>query len=104
MKKPIPKQLQRAIENGEFDVAARNMSAAFILMSVGIRYMDKAIAIIERNGLFSQNIKRYYKAVDFNFDRLNDSFFKLIQADQKEKVFSEDYDRLYKIINDFINQ
>jgi hypothetical protein len=104
MQKPIPPQLQRAIAYGTFEKISRDLSAAYLLMSIAVKYMDNATDALELYGLLTHTLKREFKATDFHFDRFHSAFFKMVKADRKESDFNEDYDKLVKMIEQFIEK
>jgi hypothetical protein len=104
MQKPIPPQLQRAISDGTFDKISRALSAAYLLMSIAVKYMDNATDALELYGLLTHTLKREFKATDFHFDRFHSAFFKMVKADRKENDFNGDYDKLVKMIEQFIEK
>lgn len=102
--KKIPIQLQRAIADGSFDKVSKYLSAAYLLQSIVMKYVDNSSDILRSKGLFTHTIKREANAVDFHFCRLHEVFFRMVKADKKESDFNEDYDKLVKIIEQFIEK
>lgn len=103
-KKQIPPQLQRAIADGTFDKISRDLSAAYLLMSIAVKYMDNATDALELYGLLTHTLKREFNATDFHFDRFHSAFFKMCETKEQQSAFIEDYDKLVKIIEQFIEK
>lgn len=102
MSKPIPKQLQRAIDSGDLNEVSKRISAAYLLYSMANVQIEEANEILFRNGLRTNEIKMYANKLDFFFDKFNDSFQKLIETKENQNAFNEDFVTLREVIEKFI--
>lgn len=101
--KTIPKQLQRAIDCGDFDRAARRFSASYLLMTITMDYFDTGSEILEKHGVVAQQLKREKNAIAKHFDEFY-RLFKAMIPEDKQQLFNEDWSELSDLIENFINK
>lgn len=100
--KPIPKQVQRAIDNGDLREVSKRISAAYLLYSMANVQIEEANEILFRNGLRTNEIKMYANKLDFFFDKFNGAFQKLIETKDNQDAFNDDFFALQETIEKFI--
>ena len=101
MNKPIPKQLQRCIDCGDFDKAARQLSASYLLMTIAMDYFDTGCDFLEKHGVIAQALKREKNAIAKRFNDFYRLFKSMIPID-KQQDFNQDWSELSEIIEKFI--
>mgnify|MGYP003287662521 CR=1 FL=1 len=101
MSKPIPKQIQRAIDCGDFDKAARHLSASYLLMTLTMDYFDMGCEILEKHGVIAQLLKREKNAIARHFNEFY-RLFKEMTPEWGQQNFNEDWSELSEIIEKFI--
>jgi hypothetical protein len=102
--KPIPKQLQRAIDCGDFDRAARYLSASYLLMTITMDYFDIGCEILEKHGVIEQLLKREKNAIARHFNEFYRLFKEMITEEEQQQHFNEDWSELSELIENFINK
>lgn len=103
MSKPIPKQIQRAIDCGDFDRAARHLSASYLLMTLTMDYFDMGCEILEKHGVIAQALKREKNAIARHFNEFY-RLFKTMITEENQQHFNEDWSVLSTLIEKFINE
>ena len=100
--KPIPKQLQRCIDCGDFDKAAHQLSAAYLLATVMNVYFETGCDILEKHDVIARDLKMQYKGILKHFDAFY-RLFKSMTPPDKQMLFNEDYETLIATIEKFLN-
>jgi hypothetical protein len=99
--KPIPKQIQKAIDCGDFDRAARYLSASYLLMTITMDYFDMGCEILEKHGVIAQLLKREKNAIARHFSEFY-RLFKTMITEENQQLFNEDWSELSTLIENFI--
>lgn len=99
-KKQIPKQLQRAIDCGDFDRAARRISASYLLETMAMDNFEIGCDILEKHGVIAQQLKREKNAIAKHFDEFY-RLFKTMIPEDKQQLFNEDWSELSELIEKF---
>jgi len=73
----------------------KHFSATYLMISLAVNHFEQGIEILEQYGLTEHEIKRSLKTIEYQFDRLDKEYRKLI-TDKGGKVFVQDYEDLLK--------
>ena len=101
MNKSIPKQLQRCIDCGDFDKAARRISASYLIMTIAMDYFDAGCDFFEKHGVIAQLLKREKNSIARHFNEFYRLFKEMITED-KQQDFNQDWSELSEVIEKFI--
>lgn len=93
---------QQAIDNGDMNRAGVAYSAAYLLVSMAMYYIDKGTDILKSYDLCVRGLKQSANALDRDFDKLNECFNQMIDSKQKQNDLADDYLALGKIIDEFL--
>lgn len=99
--KPITKQLQRAIDSGDLDIAAKYLSAGYLIQTIAMDNLEMGIDILAKHGLVNFELKREKNAISKHFDEFCRLFNAMIPED-KQQLFNEDWSELSNLIDNFL--
>lgn len=96
------KNVKNFIDSGDSDLAAKCLSAAYLLISLGNFFLDETLDLFEKYDLLYGKLKT--KACNFEnvFDNLEKEIGKYIQKEANDKLVN-DYEKLNKIIEEMFN-
>lgn len=94
--------VQEFINSGDANLAAKNLSAGYLLISLGDYFINETLNLFEKHDLLYGKIKT--KASNFKnvFDGLEKEISQYIQKDAKTKLV-DDYEQLNKIVEQMFN-
>lgn len=101
MSKPIPKQIQRAIDSGDLDIAAKYLSASYLMQTIAMDNLEMGLDILAKHGLVNYELKREKNAISKHFDEFCRFFTKMIDKGNQKLVY-EDWSELSTLIDNFL--
>lgn len=94
--------VQEFINSGDADLAAKNLSAGYLLISLGDYFINETLNLFEKHDLFYGKIKTKASNFENVFDGLEKEISQYIQKDAKTKLV-DDYEQLNKIVEQMFN-
>lgn len=85
-------RVQKLIECGDAEKAAKLYSMAYLLQSVGNAYREEADEILRKHGMMMFNIKRTANMLTKAFDQYNHVLNSMIPGADERKDLVEDYE------------
>ncbi len=73
----------------------KHFSATYLMISLAVNHFEQGIEILEQYGLTEHEIKRSLKTIEYQFDKLDKEYRKLVTGNGS-KTFVEDYEDLLK--------
>lgn len=91
------KNVQEFIDSGDANLAAKNLSAGYLLISLGNCFINETLDLFNKYDLLYGKIKTKASNFEDIFDSLEKEISKYIQKDSKTKLV-DDYEQLNKIV------
>ena len=94
-------QIKRAIDCGDLDIAAKYLSAGYLIQTIAMDNLEMGIDILAKHGLVNFELKREKNAIAKHFDEFCRFFTKMIDKDNQKLVY-EDWSELSTLIDNFL--
>lgn len=94
--------VQEFINSGDANLAAKNLSAGYLLISLGNYFINETLDLFEKYDLLYGKIKTKASNFESIFDSLEKEISQYIQKDAKTKLI-DDYEQLNKIVEQMFN-
>ena len=97
-------KVKRFIESGDEERAARAVSMAYLLLSLGNAYQEEANDLLAKHGLMLHNVKMMANRLMKSFDQYHSVLKTMVPGIDEQKELNEDYQLLQEIAEAFMHQ